>query len=160
MIKFSKVLIIATLGIILITSVPYYKTTIYNFTEPKPFSGHEFYNPYKNIGSQWIKANFHAHTIMHNGLANGENTPDELYTVYDSMKYDLPCISNYNSILPNLLNRHPFLTAYEHGLNGGAIHQLVLNNEQANRFDFPFWQSKHHKQFIINDQKNFCNKVI
>jgi hypothetical protein len=158
--KALKISLVALSVIVIISTLPYYKTNIYNFEEPQAFSGSTFYNPYQNLDKNWYKANFHAHSKLHFGLANGDNTPKELYTVYDSMNYQLPCISNYNSILPNTYKRHPFLSAYEHGLNGGAIHQLVLNNQTAKAFDFPFWQTKHHKQYIINNQKNAQNIIV
>jgi len=160
--KFKKALSIGAIILtcsFIIATLPYYKTVIYKLPAPKPFAGDTFYNPYQTTGKQWIKANFHAHSIMHFGLANGDNTPEEMFAVYDSMHYDLACISNYNNILPNNYPKRYYLPAYEHGLNTGAIHRLVLNNQQADRFDFPFYQNVHHKQQVLNLQKSEDNLV-
>jgi hypothetical protein len=158
--KIAKIILGIVLGLFLLATLPYYQTRIYNFSEPQPFTGDAFYNPYQTLGPHWVKANFHAHSILHFGLANGDNTPEEMYAVYDSMNYDLPCISNYNSILPDTYNRKLYLSAYEHGFNGGAIHQLVLNNKEALKFDFPFWQSLHHKQTVLEQQKSKDNIIV
>jgi hypothetical protein len=148
------------LGWFLLATLPYSQTRIYDFSEPQPFTGDAFYNPYQDLGPHWVKANFHAHSILHFGLANGDNTPEEMYAVYDSMNYQLACLSNYNSILPDTYNRKLYLSAYEHGFNGGAIHQLVLNNKEALKFDFPFWQTIHHKQTVLDKQKSKDNLIV
>lgn len=160
MLKLIKIVVGVVLGLFLLGTLPYYLTNIYNFSEPQPFKGNVFYNPYETLGKHWIKANFHAHSILHFGLANGDNTPEEMYAVYDSMNYGLPCISNYNRILPDTYQRQPYLSAYEHGFNGGAIHQLVLNNKESVIFDFPFWQSIHHKQTVLEQQKSADNIIV
>lgn len=141
------------LVILILLSLPYYKTEIFNFEEGVSFKGDLFYNPYSEISDVWLKANFHAHSKLHFGLANGENTPEEMFHRYDSIHYDLPLISNYNSILPNNYNRELYIPAYEHGRNFGTIHQLVLNSEEVENYDFLFYQSKSHKQSVINRQK-------
>lgn len=96
--KIGKIILASLILLFLIGTLPYYWTNIFNFSEPKPFQGEVFYNPYKNISKSWIKANLHAHSILHHGLAYGQNTPEELFHVYDSMNYDLACISNYNNM--------------------------------------------------------------
>lgn len=37
---------------------------------------------------------------------------------------------------------------------------MVLNSSKENAFDFPFWQSKNHKQTVINQQKKDDNIII
>lgn len=138
--------------LIILASIPYYKTIVFDFEKGKPFSGSMFYNPYENITQNWIKANFHAHTKLYFGIANGENSPEEMYNRYDSLGYDLACISNYNSILPDNYNQKPYIPTYEHGRNFGTIHQLVINTERVNNYDFFLFQNRHHKQSVINSQ--------
>jgi len=143
--------------VLIIATIPYYFSLIYSFTESKPFSGKRFYNPYEQLNKTWVKANFHAHTKLAAGIANGKNTSEEMLAEYDSIGYDLPCISNYNSILQS--KRIPFISDFEHGFNVGFVHQLVLNNETANWFDYPLFQTVHHKQFVLNHLRNNKNCI-
>jgi len=118
-----KYLALILLFVFFVVCIPYYKTTIYNFTTSKPFVGSAFYNPYKNIDSLWVKANFHAHSKLKYGLTNGQNTIDEMYAIYDSLNYDAACLSNYNYITPDNFDRGFYLPVYEHGINFGTVHQ-------------------------------------
>lgn len=139
------------IAILFIICIPYYYSCIYSFTESKSFSGDQFYNPYSNLDDEWLKANFHAHSKLAGGLAHGDNSPNEMLAEYDSIGYDLPCISNYNSIYNS--ERDLYVSDFEHGFNFGFVHQLVLNRNSSSWFDYPLFQSKHHKQFILNSLK-------
>ncbi len=143
--------------VVVLATLPYYYSCTYTYTESKPFSGAFFYNPYEQLNDTWVKANFHAHTKLAGGIANGKNTAEEMLSSYDSIGYDLPCISNYNSILQT--NRIPYISDFEHGFNMGFVHQLVLNNESSIWFDYPLFQTVHHKQFILNHVKK-PNNII
>ncbi len=154
--KFIKIVLV----VIILASIPYYKTVVYNFQIGTPFTGNKFYNPYEKNGGEWIKANFHAHTKMHFGFANGENEPEEMFYRYDSLNYGVSGISNYNSILPNCYNQELYIPIYEHGLNFGTIHQLVINASYVNRYDYLFYQNKNHKQAVINKQKDAGQLVV
>ena len=143
--------------VLFLAALPYYYSCIYTFTESKPFAGKLFYNPYEQLNNKWVKVNFHAHTKLAGGIANGKNTSEEMLAAYDSIGYDLPCISNYNSILKT--DRVPYISDFEHGFNMGFVHQLVLNNKSANWFDYPLYQSVHHKQFMLNHVKKDNNLI-
>ncbi len=146
--KIIKILII----VIIITTLPYYYTLIYDFPVSKPFSGNSFYNPYSDLDSSWLKCNFHAHSIGMGGLTNGKNTIEEMQDRYKSFGYDIAALSNYNNISPAHSDMQ--IPAFEHGLNLGTIHQLVINTPRSFVFDYPFFQMKSHKQFIINKLKD------
>lgn len=145
--------------ILLIAVLPYYNTLFYTFDSPSPFKGDVFYNPYEQDKGEWVKANFHAHSELLLGLTNGENTEKEMYEKYDSLGYDLPCLSNYNTITPNQTNRTFYTNVYEHGINLGFTHQLVFNTKNSSRFDYPFIQFTSHKQHIINRLKTNDNLI-
>lgn len=149
-----KTLILVVLSWLIIVIIPYYKTTVYNFTESKPFIGKIFYNPYSGIDSLWVKANFHAHSKLKHGLTNGKNSIEEMYAAYDSLEYDVACLSNYNYITPDVYDRNFYLPVYEHGINFGTVHQLVINSKKVRWFDFPLCQSIDNKQQVINEQKS------
>lgn len=156
--KLTKIVLKGLLALVFLSSLPYYIVVFYSFEPHKPFSGNQFYNPYAQLSGNWIKANFHAHSRMWGGLLHGQNSVDEMYQVYDSMEYDLPCLSNYNSLTDN--SKRPFaLNVYEHGINARGVHQLVLNAADASKFDYPLFQFTSHKQFLINQLKTADNLV-
>lgn len=156
--KFIKIGINILIILLIISTIPYYNTRIYDFSEPKPFSGDSFYNPYSDIKGEWIKSNFHAHSKAFGGITKGKNTKNELIERYKSLGYKLICISNYNQADVDHEGKQ-FFRAYEHGINFNWTHQLVINPEKTSFFDFPFIQSKSHKQFIINKLKS-DNSII
>ena len=156
--KIIKIVVKCILALLFIASIPYYNVVFYSFTPNAPFSGEQFYNPYANIKENWIKANFHAHSRLALGLTSGRNSAEEMYETYDSLHYDLPSMSNYNSLTDNS-ERDFYLDVYEHGLNLVATHQLVLNAEDATKFDYPLFQLTSHKQYIINKLKTDDNLI-
>ncbi len=151
--KFIKYGVNILIILLIIATLPYYLTRIYDFSEPKPFSGDRFYNPYSDIKGEWIKANFHAHSKAFGGITKGKNTKNEVIERYQSLGYKLICISNYSQANADDEGKQ-FFSAYEHGININWTHQLVINPEKSSFFDFPIFQSKSHKQFIINKLKN------
>ncbi len=48
--KIAKIILGIVLGLFLLGTLPYYQTRIYDFSEPQPFSGDAFYNPYQKLG--------------------------------------------------------------------------------------------------------------
>lgn len=148
--------IIAVLALIL--TIPNYFSYIYTFTPNPKFEGDQFYNPYANIDGNWIKANFHAHSKAFFGLSNGENTAEEMLHKYDSLKFNLACISNYNFVQDTIAD-YDYMPVYEHGFNLHWIHQLVINETESKPFDFPFIQFRSNKQFIINRLKTENNLI-
>jgi glutaredoxin-related protein len=146
------------LSLFFLSTLPYYNTVFYSFVPNKPFSGNVFYNPYQDINREWIKANFHAHSELLLGLTNGDNTMKQMFEKYDSLHYDLPCLSNYNSLTLNH-DRDFYTSVYEHGLNLGFTHQLVINSSTASMFDYPFFQFTSGKQYVINKLKTEDNLI-
>ncbi len=156
--KITKIIVKCILALLFIASIPYYNVVFYSFTPSVPFSGEQFYNPYANTKGDWIKANFHAHSRLALGLTSGRNSVEEMYETYDSLNYDLPSMSNYNSLTDNS-EREFYVDVYEHGLNVVATHQLVINAENATKFDYPLFQFTSHKQYIINKLKTDKNLI-
>ncbi len=148
--RYVKILINVFVILLIIITIPYYQTNIFRFSEPEPFSGNRFYNPYAQTGKMWVKANFHAHTQAFGGITKGKNTQKELIERYTSLGYQILCISNYNQAAQKNEDQQMFFSAYEHGYNINWAHQLVLNAQNTSYFDFPLFQSKSHKQRIIN----------
>ena len=66
--KTLAALVLIALLAVFVTSV----SPIYDFGEPKPFSGPDIFNPYRDGGDSafcWKRANFHTHTRV-KGILN------------------------------------------------------------------------------------------
>lgn len=125
---------------------------IYDFQPPKPFTGKNIFNPYRNLDTThcWKRANFHVHTRVKGVLNECEYWPEEVYRRLEKLGYDIVTFSNHNEI-----TIHPFDTAlqvnvYEHGYNLFKYHKLVFGSPDVNCFDhlFPFLASQ--KQFQLD----------
>lgn len=133
---------------------------IYEFKEPKPFSGDNIYNPYQEAKqNQWKKAIFHLHTRSWGGITDGKNNlREQVDSVYQSLQYDLITVSNYMKF--EKTDNECDISAYEHGYNIRKTHQLCLDCTKPVLFrDYFFPQNLHHKQHIINLLKNRCAVV-
>ena len=92
-------LILAIILAVVATSV----SVVYDFAEPKPFSGEDIFNPYtnfdKNIG--WSRANFHTHTRVEGLLNECEYSPEQTIEAYEPYGYEVITLSNHNKITPH-----------------------------------------------------------
>lgn len=122
---------------------------IYNFEQPRPFSGPDIYDPYATVDTTWgwKRANFHTHTRVDNILNECPEYPDVVYADYMKLGYDILTFSNHN-----LLTGHPVDSAlqvnvYEHGINLFKLHKLVFEPTRMILHDplIPFLPSQ--KQF-------------
>lgn len=136
--------------VLAIAMFPYIFTNVYKFPAMKPFSGVEWYNPYADTSGKWFKANFHAHAQAWGGLTNGTLTPEQVDSVYKSLGYDFAGISDYHKITKSKnVKDDEFIPLYEHGLNVWKRHQHPIGAKEIVNFDYPLFQSLHHKQDII-----------
>ncbi len=130
----------------------FFATPIYDFYQPGPFSGNQWFNPYKEMeNTQWRKTNFHFHTRAWGGLTSGRNnTHDEFYKTYKRFDYDAPQISNYQRIDKFFKDSSFYIPVYEHGYGLQKKHQLLIGSKKVLWLDYPLYQNVHHKQHIIN----------
>ena len=150
--RFLKITAKVLIALLVLFTIPNYYSVIYKFGKSHKFEGNQFYNPYANINGKWTKANLHSHSKAYAGISNGKNSAEEMLHKYDSLKYDLACISNYNFVQDSVVGYH-YLPAYEHGFNLKWVHQLVINDMNPKPFDYPILQLRSNKQFIINHLK-------
>src|SRR5262249_39513613 len=54
--------------------LPYLWVPVYNFPDPRPFSGPRLYNPYEAIAEPWRRVNLHAHARAWMGITNGRQS--------------------------------------------------------------------------------------
>ncbi|MCX6284520.1 MAG: hypothetical protein NTW31_09830, partial [Bacteroidetes bacterium] len=125
---------------------------VYDFPEPRPFSGDKFFNPYEGLDSNgWRKTNFHFHVREWWGLTAGRNnTPQELYRVYKRLNYDAPQISNYQSISTEFKDSAFYIPVYEHGFGIRKKHHMLIGAREVLWFDYSLVQSLSQKQQILN----------
>ncbi len=134
-------------------AVLYFWAPVYDFPEPQVFSGNKFFNPYEGLDSScWRKSNFHFHVKEWWGLTSGrKNTAQELYKVYRQMlKYDLPQISNYQSISKEFKDSAFYIPAYEHGYGVRKKHQMLIGAKEVLWMDYSIVQNLNHKQHILD----------
>lgn len=130
--KSVATLLLVAVCIVLATSL----SPIYNFAEPKPFSGSDIFNPYRNVDSMatWKRANFHTHTRIESPLNECEYSPEATVEAYDKLGYDIVAITNHNYRTPHP-HHEEYALAYEHGYNLLKYHKLVFGAERVMLFD-------------------------
>lgn len=150
---FAAIILIALMAVVA-TSVSF----IYDFNEPKPFSGPDIFNPYSKLDTAhcWKKANFHVHTRVKGIMNECDYWPGEVYKRLERLGYDIVTFSNHNE-----LTTHPFdstlqVNVYEHGYNLFKFHKLVFGSEEVNRFDhlLPFLASQRQFQLDLLDKES------
>lgn len=150
LLKFIGVVFFIALFAIVATSV----SPVYNFSEARPFSGPDIFNPYASLKGldsiPWKRANFHTHTRVKGIFNECEYWPDQTDSAYRKFGYDIVTFSNHNE-----LTVHPYDTAlqvnvYEHGINLFKYHKLVFGCESVNRFDNLLPLFVFQKQFQLD----------
>ena len=135
---------------VLATSV----SPIYDFRAPRPFSGPDIFNPYRNLDTAycWKRTNLHTHTRVKGPFPANEceEWPDETYAEYERFGYDIVTFSNHNEI-----TRHPFdstlqVNVYEQGYSPFKFHKLVFGSDRVVHYDplLPLLASQ--KQFELD----------
>ena len=119
---FATIVLIALLAIVVTSLSP-----IYDFSEPRSFSGPDIFNPYRSLDTtkRWQRANFHTHTRVEGPTNECDYWPHEVLEAYDAFDYDIVTFSNHN-----LITEHPHperqVDLYEHGYNLLKYHKLVF----------------------------------
>ena len=110
---------------------------IYDFPEPKPFSGPDVFNPYENFNPAigWKRANFHTHTRVSGPLNECRYWPKEVLEDYTRLGYDILTFSNHNLLTEHPSNPDLQVNVYEHGYNLFKFHKLVFGAESVWHFD-------------------------
>ncbi len=151
--KFLFKLILWVLSLlVLIFFFIYALAPIYKFTEPQPFSGDKFLNPYENIdSSNWKKGNFQVQSRAWMGITNGRhNTNEAIQAIYKQLGYDIIVTSDYMRINTFGEGSPNYIPTYEHGYGWRKNHQVCLGASRVCWRDYPFYQSLSHKQHVLN----------
>jgi hypothetical protein len=133
---------------ILVIALPYAWSPIYEFPEPRHFSGSHLFNPYAALQGTWQRANFHAHGRAWLGITNGTQPDLDVVKRYRDLGYSVPGVSNYQWIAAH--HGVPTIPIYEHGFNIIKQHQLAIGARQVEWFDFLVGQATSHEQYLID----------
>lgn len=136
--------------------LPFLISPRYNFPNPEPFHGTKWYNPYNQMDTnKWLKGNFQIQSLAWGGITDGSKNPtDTIISLYSRLGYDIIGISDYQKINTVLQDKPGYIPIYEHGFNMHKTHHVNIGTTKVFWLDFPFYQNKHHKQFIINLLRN------
>ncbi|MEI6522732.1 MAG: hypothetical protein WCO37_04490 [Bacteroidota bacterium] len=160
--KFRKAILLLFGFFLAVIVLQYFFSLKFHFPDVRPFSGHNFYNPYQKIKpNQWKKANFHVHTREWGGLTNGMKTSVKLVdSLYTYLGYDIYSISNYQKINRDLNKNIAYIPAYEHGYLPTKNHHIVLNASEVSWLDYLLPQTIDNKQEIINQLHKDTSALI
>lgn len=159
LLKFIGVVFFIALFAIVATSV----SPVYNFSEARPFSGPDIFNPYASLEGvdsiPWKRANFHTHTRVKGIFNECEYWPDQTDSAYRKFGYDIVTFSNHNE-----LTVHPYdpalqVNVYEHGINLFKYHKLVFGCDRVNRFDNLLPLFVFQKQFQLDLLGKECDFI-
>ncbi|OJV14632.1 MAG: hypothetical protein BGO21_18170 [Dyadobacter sp. 50-39] len=147
--------------IVAISIHQYFLCPRYDFMEPVPFSGLRITNPYDSTSvGNWVKCNFHAHANCWGGITNGHGNAEDVHRAYEKLNYGIHCVSNYHNIDTTRSRKVGYIAAYEHGYNIQKTHQLVLGSKKVVWTDYIFPQTKHNKQYILNQLRDQNGLII
>ncbi len=149
MLKKTFITLVATVALVTVaTSVSF----VYDFDEPRPFSGPDIFNPYRDLDTVhcWKRANFHTHTKVEGIFNECDYRPAQVDSFYRTYGYDIVTFSNHNE-----LTRRPYdpalqVNVYEHGLNLLKFHKLVFGSEKVSRFDNHLHIFTFQRQFQLD----------
>ena len=132
-VKFVVAIVLFALLAVIVTGVSF----VYNFRHPRPFSGPDIFNPYRNLDTThcWKRANFHTHSRVEGPLNECEYTAQQTYDKYQEFDYDIVTFSNHNQIIQHPVADSLHMNLYEHGYNLFKFHKLVFGSESVNYFD-------------------------
>lgn len=146
--KSLLVVILVAISIAIATSF----SPIYNFAEPRPFSGPDIYNPYRDIDTAhcWKRANIHTHTRVEGILNECEFSADSVYHIYKSFDYDIIGFTNHNELTKHPIDKELQMDIYEHGYNALNYHIMTYGAKRVWLYDalMPLFASQ--KQFMLD----------
>lgn len=142
-------LIFLFIGLLL---VQYIFAPIYTFPEPSKFEGNQLFNPYQQADSNfWRKGNFQVQSRTWGGVTDGrKNTNFLIDSIYKFLDYDIIGISDYMKVNTYGSESENWIPIYEHGYSIKKNHHVCIGAKKVNWRDYPFYQSIHHKQHIID----------
>lgn len=155
--KITVSVLFLALAAVIITSV----SVIYDFEKPKPFTGPDIFNPYRNFDKNviWKKASFHVHTRVEGIFNECDYWPEEVYGLHKDYGYDIVTFSNHNELTQHPSDSTLQVNVYEHGYNLFKFHKLVFGSGKVNRFDHLLPLTASHRQFQLDILRKDCDII-
>ena len=137
------------IGVIAATSF----SAIYDFAEPRPFSGPDIYNPYRTLDTThcWKRANLHTHTRVEGILNECKYSADSVYHIYKSYGYDIVGFTNHNELTKHPISPDLQMDIYEHGINALNYHIMAYGISSVWPYHVSIPVLTSQKQFIIDE---------
>jgi 1-acyl-sn-glycerol-3-phosphate acyltransferase len=141
-------------GVLVLGGAMFYaQASAYDFATAVPFRGTAWYNPYEYDPQRdgvrlWWRANLHTHSRAWRGVTAGKQSKSAVVDHYRRLGTQVVATSNYHES-PERRERGT-LPVYEHGWNVAKSHRLAIGATSVLWFDFPFWSSVHHEQYLID----------
>ena len=156
-----KPILLMLLILVCMLVVFYLMAPVYTFTEPKPFSGENLYNPYQDMdSSHWKRYNFQVQSKAWGGITDGRKNSNLLIdSVYNALGFDHVATSDYQKINYYGSGKPSFIPTYEHGYNIFKTHQVCIGAEKVLWTDLILFQTKSMKQWIIDQLDGQCEIV-
>lgn len=147
-----KSLVVALLTIICMVAATSY-SAIYDFAEPRPFSGPDIYNPYRNLDTTigWKRSNLHTHTRVDGIFNECKFSADSTYHIYKSYGYDIIGFTNHNELTKHPIDKRLQMDIYEHGYNALNFHIMALGAPRVWRYNISIPILTSQMQFIIDE---------
>jgi hypothetical protein len=138
--------------LILIFIIKYINCPVYNLPPRTSFEGDAWFNPYASIKPDaWRKGNFQVQSRAWAGITSGRgNSNEEIEAAYESLGYDIIATSDYQKINRAREGKTGFIPVYEHGYGIQKTHQVLIGARKVLWKDYPFFQTRHNKQHILN----------
>jgi hypothetical protein len=148
----GKSILLFITAIMIIITIEYITCPVYKFKASVPFSGKNYYNPYKQIDpGLWRKANFQVQSYAWLGLTSGRlNSNEAIYNTYRRLGYDIIATSDYQKINRFRSAETDYIPVYEHGYGIKKNHQVLIGAGKVLWTDYPIFQTIHNKQHILN----------
>ena len=158
----AKIFLFLLVSLIFVAAIQYITCPIYEFKEASPFAGNLIYNPYAALdNTHWRKANFQVQSYAWKGITAGrKNTNEKIFEVYKSLGYDIIATSDYQKINKYRCEDPSYLPVYEHGYGIKKNHQVLIGAESILWKDYPFFQTIHNKQHILNLLRKDKNELV
>ena len=140
----------------------YLMAPIYDFSEPREFTGDKLYNPYEQMDSNhWKRYNFQVQSKAWGGITDGRKNSNHLIdSVYSELGFDYVATSDYMKINYHNVNSPEFIPTYEHGYNIYKTHQVCIGAKRVLWIDFLFFQTLSMKQWVIDQLDKDCEIVV
>lgn len=137
--------------IALFLGIFYLAAPYFQFSEPEPFNGQRFYNPYQDISGQTncsLNLSFNARHFVEMAFKGNYHInikgADTLQTQHNRLE-----VNNFQILQPYVDRSGVKLSIYRHGIGWHSGQQLCIGAHSVVWTDYPFSSQLRHKQNLL-----------